>query len=377
MFRKYLLINLFLLVGCVASAQDGANPAPGIVIINPSSSGGGGGGTPSGAQDSIQFKVDSSTFGGSNWLTSASNVIQLRPTNYLTENGPFRLNIDSAAHEVGERRDDIFSIGWNQNNEASGKGSTALVFEAYCGPSVGCDLPGQTETYFSLDDGSGHSIRPIGMFQSKDGTGLTSGIFRFDTLRFFDNTQSYQILAVTDNAGIGSVALGGSILTSDASHTDVLVASGNNAVSFASGALQYGRGSANVWLSPGGDGSGIVRAASNHFQISSGAIEDTSGNQLILLASDGPTPGFSGVTGDGEVIQGIAGSSTNLGWHIVPKGSGNIRLDNFSGDGSIFLNTNHLTVGNFPGTEGVTVSGTVCTITAITNGIITAASCTP
>lgn len=49
MFRKYLLINLFLLVGCVASAQDGANPAPGIVIINPSSSGGGGGGTPSGA----------------------------------------------------------------------------------------------------------------------------------------------------------------------------------------------------------------------------------------------------------------------------------------------------------------------------------------
>src|SRR5882672_9444782 len=76
--------------------------------------GGGGGSAPGGATNAVQFKVDASTFGGSNWLAAATNNIQLHPASYLTENGPFAFNVDSAAHGVGERRDDIFSMGWNE-----------------------------------------------------------------------------------------------------------------------------------------------------------------------------------------------------------------------------------------------------------------------
>ena len=366
--KKSILFILINLIPSLALAQVGGGLLGNTNII---SSGGGGGGSPAGVTNAIQFNAGSGNFGGSNWLTS-SNIIQLRPSDYLTENGPFRINTDSASHDVGERRDDITSIGWNQNNEAVGKGSTTLVFEAYCGPSVGCPLPGQSETYFSLDDGLGNSTRPIGMFQSKDGTGQTLGIFRFDSLTFFDRDQITPFLGITSSG----IALGNSVLSSSISGSAAFLIGGNNAIGFGSSAIKIGEGG-NVQLAPGGDGSGYVRAMSNHFQISSGAIENASGDKLIALAGDGPYPAFNGITGDGEIQLNPTGSSTNLGWHVQSKGNGNIRLDNFSGGGNIFLNTSHLLVGTFPGTEGVTVSGTTCTITAITNGIITAATCTP
>lgn len=368
-------IPIFLLVPSVCFAQAGYSNIGGINAVT--SGGGGGSGEPGGVTNSIQYKVDDDTFGGSNWLTNG-NLIELRPSDYLSENGAFRINTGSAGHDPGERRDDITSLGWNQNNAAAGKGGVTLTFEAYCGPTVGCPLPGQTETYFSTSDGMGHDGRPIGIFQAFDGTGYTYGINRFDSIQFWDRDQSYSIISFADDDGVGAITLAEqSVISSPKTSGNVFTISGQQALGIESNVLQIGKGSSNIDLSPGGDGSGIVGMRSNHFQLASSHIENSSGVSTIEFNSDGPHVAFNGINGDAEeTIAPVSGSLTNLNLHLFNKGNGSIRLDTGS-TGSIFLDTQHLKTGTFPGTDGVTASGTSCTITAITNGIITGASCTP
>ena len=339
--------------------------------------GGGGGGTPGGATNAIQFKIDASTFGGSNWLADSSNIL-FRPSNYLTENGPFRIRVDSASHGVGERRDDIFSLGWNTDNTVAAGGGNSLVFEAFCGTTVGCSATGQSETYFSVNDGQSHSSRPIGIFQLYDGTGTVNGIFRFNGLSFFDRDQSYQIFSVADNSGTGAIRTYTSPISSDITSGNAFTINGQGALGFGSSAVQIGLGGSNVTLSGGGDGSAIVKVNTNHFQMLNPVIEDATGQALVRFSSDGPFIRFDGHDGDGEFVMSPGSGAANFGLNITPKGDGSIRLNTQdAGAGAVYFQTANIKVGTFPGAAGITASGTTCTITAITAGIITGASCTP
>lgn len=347
---------------------------------------GAGSGSPGGSSGQLQYN-NAGNFGGvpvsyasSTLTTSLTGFwLQNRPTNYTTENGAFGVFIGSASAGVGERRDDIGAIGWNIGNDVAGLGSVAWVFEAHCGPTPGCSSDGQSEMYLSVDDGEGNATRPIGVFQQHDGTGYTYGINRFDTQGWFDRAQSYQIFAVDDNSGTGELRTFTSTLNSNLNAGTFLTLAGVNAIGVTSGAIDVGKGT-GVNLAPNGDGSGTVLVGNVHFRMVNPSIENTSGDTLIQLTTDatnGPYPRFSGANGDNLVYAQPAGGGSNVGWMIQPKGTGAVRLNSEDTSGTVYFQTGagQLKVGPFPGKAGVTASGTVCTITEITNGIITAATC--
>lgn len=226
------------------------------------------------------------------WGPSATQLLQWRPLNYTTQNGAW--TCVSAVPDPGStRRDDIVACGWNRNNEAMDKGGSALVFESHCGPAVGCPEPGQSETYFAMEDGFGHGVRPLGFFQSHGGN-FMNVIARADEWGFFDAPQEKALLVIRANRdhavyGTWSCALEGNCLQQQ----------GVDMVRLDTGTVRVGGTGAPVALA-GGDGSSPVKVLSNHFQLQNPVIENTAGTALLTLGN-----GVTGTCPGGYVITAL------------------------------------------------------------------------
>lgn len=226
------------------------------------------------------------------WGPTATQLLQWRPPDYTMQNGAWTC-VSAVPDPNSARRDDIVACGWNRNNEAVNKGGSALVFESHCGPAVGCIEPGQSETYFAMEDGFGQGVRPLGFFQSH-GANFMNVIARADEWTFFDAPQETALVVIRANRdhavyGTWSCALPGNCLQQE----------GVDMVRYAAGAVRVGGTGAGVSLA-GGDGSSPVKVLSNHFQLQNPVIENTAGMTLLTLGS-----GVSGTCPGGYVITAL------------------------------------------------------------------------
>lgn len=130
-----------------------------------SSGGGGGAGNPDTPLNSIQFN-DNSNFGGiAKWFSDgqfiytqgdAGFVFKWVPTDSTTQNGNFVIRQQQQSNTPPDRRDDTFSLGWNLDTSLASGSTSSLSFEAFYITNGGIN---QSETYFGVSDGAGHSVR--------------------------------------------------------------------------------------------------------------------------------------------------------------------------------------------------------------------------
>jgi hypothetical protein len=267
----------------------------------------------------------------------------------------------------------VAAFGWNASSAASGNaangtgiGKSTLVFESYCSFGTGClaGNGGQSETYFDMSDGKGSEVRPLGFFQGKfqdDTSHYLSAIARADTWSFFNADQTTQLFAISATSGL---ALNTSFnVTLASADGDWLYQHGHSLIRSDAGGVAVGP---NDSLLLGATGEHTVTVEGNHFALSATTIEDTSGNNRLKLGAGSATNYPSlGASGTDDIILKPLGSTTNVQMTIESKGSGAVYLH--PGTGDLKIN----------GGTGVTASGSSCTITAITKGIITGATCTP
>jgi len=372
-----------------------------------------GSGVPGGSNGQLQYK-SGANFAGTTFtysagkftsaLVSGSSSTWLKNTSVATAESPedFTFVIGSASNDVfpGDSRPDLVaSIGWNSNGAATGHlpnltgvGSSQLTFESYCSFGTGClgGGGGQSETYFAMDDGNGHAVRPLGFFQGKfmdpDHAGYLSVIARANLWSFFDDQQTYSILTISDNAGDGEINTQLSTVSAAGGFTGTwLTLSGNNAIGIGDDGIEIGR-SGSVDLAPGGDGSGAVIAHSNHFQLAVGTIENLSGAPRVSLSSGSLTnyPSISSA-GTDEIILKPLGSTSNILLTLQSQGNGDVRM-NPAGTGQSLINGHVLlskgmtptvagTTSNACGTTSPSVAGSDAA-GKITVGATSGTSCT-
>ncbi len=317
------------------------------------STGGGGGSAPGGAVNSVQYKVDATTFGGAAWTVgtgsalSANQVpgtwLQNIPTPSIETAGNFTFTIGRASNgPMDLRPDNTMAIGWNANGAATGilpngtgVGSSQLSFEDYCSFGTGCLAGdgGQSETYFAMDDGRvGGDVRPLGFFQRKFQSADLHYLYtiaRADSWTFWDRAFNYNIFSIDDNSGVGGIRTFDSLISSSLTSGTFLTINGSAAVGLSgSGDMEFGR-AGGVDLAPGGDGSGKVRALSNHFQTSPSTIEDSSNDQVrIMLGAGDAARHLSIANTSNTVLFTIAGTDTNPDYEFDTKGTGNFIINN-------------------------------------------------
>lgn len=377
-----------------------------------------GDGVPGGSNNQVQYK-NGGSFAGSAGVTVngtgfTSNLVNsttgtwLKNTSVATAESTehFTFVIGSASNDVppGDTRPDLVaSIGWNANGAATAllpngtyPGSSQLSFESYCSFGTGClgGGGGQSETYFAMDDGNGHSVRPLGFFQHKlqdlEAPGYLHVIARANLWQFFDADQTAPIMAIDqpDNVGEpGGVRLFDSVLSfssEDLPYTFITF-SGNNALGRGSDGIEVGR-AGSVSLAPGGDGSSYVLVNPTSFRMASGGFYDTNGVIRGTFGAGSATnyPSIA-ASGTDEIILKPLGSTTDIQLTLQSQGNGNVRT-NPSGTGQSLINghvvlskgmtpTVTSTTSNSCGTTAPSVAGSDAA-GKITVGATSGTSCT-
>lgn len=348
---------------------------------------GSGSGTPGGSNTQLQFN-NSGAFGGTskltytgdNQLSSTGTGTWFRnvPTDTTSGNFEFVVGVASNDTPPGDTRPDhVANIGWNGSGAATGNapngtgiGFSTLVFESYCSFGTGClgGNGGQSETYFNMSDGKGSVIRPLGFFQSKfqdDTSHNISAIARADQWSFFDPDQTNLLFSIISAHGAqtASAVLNGrfTVASPDGANGNWLFQDGQSLIRSAPNGVAVAPNS-GVAIG-GGDGSAVTKFNNVHVQLTTNCFEDTASlNRGCFGAGSATNYPSLGASGTDDIILKPLGSSTNIQMTIESKGTGAVYLNPA---GALRIN----------GGTGVTASGTSCTITAITKGIITGATC--
>lgn len=366
-------------------------------------------GNPGGSSGQVQFN-NSSVFGGTplsydgtrfNTATTFTNksIFRFAPgSSPTTNNGYFEFFIGRTANGMPDPRpDDGFQLGWNVSGAAAGAGYTELSFESHCSDATGClDGVGQSETYFAMDNGNGTQIRPFGMFISANQSNPNTQILmNFDDLRMSSRSAATEILAVSYSSSRGLFNFGDSKIIADTdANKDFLALNGVPVISVSTDSrtgLVFGSGGSSISLSPGGDGSGVLYLGTNNVQFANGTIYDGSAAQRLSFQAGSAAAYPSMSIGGGEIGLKPAGSNTNIGTRISSKGNSDLTIDStdagtgnivIQADGSasseLRLRTRNLAINNETDNgyrQGTSATGTSCTITRITHGIVTAATC--
>lgn len=348
---------------------------------------GSGDGVPGGASTTLQYN-NAGAFGGAapwkftgnNAITSTATGTWFRNTPTETSDGGFEFVIGVASNDVppGDTRPDhVAAIGWNAGGDATpilangtAVGASSLVFESYCSYGTGClgGGGGQSETYFNMNDGKGSAVRPLGFFQAKaqGASHFLSAIARADTWGFFDATQTNLIFSIgaAHDAQNASVVLNGVMVATspDGGHGNWLFQDGQSLIRSDVVGVAVAPNS-SVVIGGGSDGAATFNV--NHIGLLTGAFEDLAGKHRLNIGAGSDTNYPSlGSSGTDDIILKPLGSSANIQMSIESKGTSGVYLNP---TGPLRIN----------GINGVTVSGSTCTITQITKGIITGASCTP
>lgn len=348
----------------------------------------GGSGTPGGSSGQVQYN-NAGVFGGlAKWTTDGNAVASTGTGTWFynapteTSAGNFETVIGVASNDVppGDTRPDhVAAIGWNPGGDATtilpngtAVGSSSLVFESYCSYGTGClgGGGGQSETYFNMNDGKGSAVRPLGFFQAKSQGSVLhylSAIARADTWGFFDATQTNLIFSIgaAHGAQDASVVLNGLLVPASPTgpYGHWLYQDGQSLIHSAPSGVAVAPNSGI--LIGGGDGSAITRFNNVHVQLTTNCFEDTASlNRGCFGAGSATNYPSLGASGTDDIILKPLGSSTNVQMTIESKGGGSVYLNP---GGTLRIN----------GGVGVTASGSACTVTQITKGIITGATCTP
>lgn len=134
--------------------------------------------------------------------SGGGRLFEWRPTDYLTQNGAFKIISGEFSNLPDDsRRDDTVSIGFNMDSEVAGKGNIGLVFESHCGLATGCFLEGQSEIFFTQNNGT-RGYRPLGFFLRQGAVDqLAQWIARSDEFSFWNFDQTAYVLHLQAQAG--------------------------------------------------------------------------------------------------------------------------------------------------------------------------------
>lgn len=332
----------------------------------------GGDGTPGGSSGQLQYNSAGSFGGLSRWSVDAGQLMTSTATgvffrNQPTENtsGSFGHVIGVASNGVDPKPDHTMIIGWNVDNGVSGAGSNGLSFESYCSLGTGClaGAGGQSETYFSMDDGKGNpGVRPLGFFQRKNdnNTPYIYTIARSDLYSWFNAPASgTPMLTLSPTNAVINVPLSTSLAGSWLTQQGVSL-------------IEKGSDVGGVAVAPssgvdlGNAGEYVTNVRTNHIRTASGTIEDASGHTRIAFAGGDDAEHLAMQNSPGSVLLKPLGTATNIDLELNSKGSGYVVLNPAAGGGL-----------KIDGIVGVTASGSSCTITAVRKGIVTGVTCTP
>lgn len=146
------------------------------------------------------------------WGPPAATLLQWRPTNATGQNGYFscRSQMQTNVNDP-DRRDDTVGCGWNVLGEIPAANVSSLTFEAYYVTNAGAR---QSETYFGLSDGHGHSHRPYAMYYDIDAN-IDQQIFTGDGFTFSNQAGSTNWGSFSANGFIADYGVFGRIAEGD------------------------------------------------------------------------------------------------------------------------------------------------------------------